>query len=87
MRHAAPYLVMMLHVLPAAAQQPLETKLVIQQGGRETGREEFTLRQSRARGLPGTTIIHQAYCGEMSLDLLLAIGKPLKRNRPGPDRE
>ena len=60
MRHAAPYLVMMLHVLPAAAQQPLETKLVIQQGGRETGREEFTLRQSRARGLPGTTIIAAA---------------------------
>ena len=56
MRGAAPYLVMMLHVLPAAAQQPPETKLVIQQGGRETGREQFTLRQSRGRGLPGTTI-------------------------------
>ena len=60
MRNAAPYLVMMLHVLPAAAQQPLETKLVIQQGGRETGREEFTLRQTRGRGLPGTTIIAAA---------------------------
>ncbi len=60
MRSAAPYLVMMLHVLPAVAQQPLETKLVIQQGGRETGREEFTLRQSRGRGLPGTTIIAAA---------------------------
>jgi hypothetical protein len=60
MHSAAPYLVMMLHVLPAAAQQPLETKLVIRQGGRETGREEFTLRQSRARGLPGTTIIAAA---------------------------
>ena len=60
MRSAAPYLVMMLHVLPSAAQQPLETKLVIQQGGSETGREEFTLRQTRARGLPGTTIIAAA---------------------------
>jgi hypothetical protein len=60
MHSAAPYLVMMLHVLPAAAQQPLETKLVIRQGSRETGREEFTLRQSRARGLPGTTIIAAA---------------------------
>src|SRR5712691_2894399 len=60
MRSAAPYLVMMLHVLPAVAQQPLETKLVIQQGSRETGREEFTLRQTRGRGLPGTTIIAAA---------------------------
>ncbi|HEX3233283.1 MAG TPA: hypothetical protein VHR41_03755 [Gemmatimonadales bacterium] len=56
MRGAAPYLVLMLHVLPAAAQQPPETKLVIQQGGREIGREEFSLRQSRGRGLPGSTI-------------------------------
>jgi hypothetical protein len=60
MRSAAPYLVLMLHVLPASAQQPLETKLVIQQGSRETGREEFTLRQTRARGLPGTTLIAAA---------------------------
>ena len=60
MHSAAPYLVMMLHVLPAAAQQPLETKLVIQQGGRETGREEFTLRHTRGRDLPGTTIIAAA---------------------------
>src|SRR6266853_4305293 len=59
MRNAAPYLVMMLHGLPAA-HQPLETKLVIQQGSRETGREEFTLRQTRGRGLPGTTIIAAA---------------------------
>ncbi|MGH7509903.1 MAG: hypothetical protein ACREMZ_10570 [Gemmatimonadales bacterium] len=39
------------------AQEGLETKLVIQQGGRETGREEFTLRQGRGRGAPGTTLI------------------------------
>jgi hypothetical protein len=32
------------------AQEPLETKLVIEQGGREIGREEFTLRQGRGQG-------------------------------------
>jgi hypothetical protein len=49
-------LVMLLHALPAAAQEPPETKLVVSQGGKEIGREEFTLRPSRARGLPGSTI-------------------------------
>jgi len=50
----------LLPVLPAAAQEQLETKLVVTQGGKEIGREEFTLRQTRARGLPGTTIIAAA---------------------------
>jgi hypothetical protein len=59
MRSAA-LLVMLLPVLPAAAQEPLETKLVVRQGGREIGREEFTLRSTRARGLPGSTIIAAA---------------------------
>jgi hypothetical protein len=59
MRTAA-LLLMLLPVLPAAAQEPLETKLVVTQGGQETGREEFTLRASRARGLPGSTIIAAA---------------------------
>ena len=40
----------------AAAQESLETKLVVTEGGRETGREEFTLRQGRGRGAPGTTL-------------------------------
>jgi hypothetical protein len=40
----------------AAAQESLETKLVITQEGRETGREEFTLRQGRGRGTPGSTL-------------------------------
>ncbi|HUR95564.1 MAG TPA: hypothetical protein VMY76_13325 [Gemmatimonadales bacterium] len=53
-------LLMLLPVLQAAAQEPLETKLVVSQGGREVGREEFTLRASRARGLPGSTIIAAA---------------------------
>jgi hypothetical protein len=59
MRSAA-LLVMLLPVLPAAAQEPLETKLVVRQGGQEIGREEFTLRSTRARGLPGSTIIAAA---------------------------
>jgi hypothetical protein len=53
-------LLMVLPLLPAAAQERLETKLVVTQGGREIGREEFTLRATRGRGLPGTTIIAAA---------------------------
>ena len=41
----------------AVAQEVLDTKLVIAQGGRETGREEFTLRPGRGRGAPGSTLI------------------------------
>jgi hypothetical protein len=40
----------------ALAQEAAETKLVIQQGGREIGREEFTLSGGRGRGAPGTTL-------------------------------
>jgi hypothetical protein len=59
MRGAA-LLVMLLPVLHAAAQEPLETKLVVSEGGHEIGREEFTLRPTRGRGLPGSTIIAAA---------------------------
>jgi hypothetical protein len=59
MRSAA-LLIMLLPVLPAAAQEPLESKLVVTQGGQEIGREEFTLRSSRGRGLPGSTLIAAA---------------------------
>jgi hypothetical protein len=59
MRSAA-LLLLLLHALPAAAQEPLATTLVVTQGGREIGREEFTLRTTRARGLPGSTIIAAA---------------------------
>lgn len=45
---------------PLAAQQAYETTLVIQQAGREIGREEFTLRQGRARGLTGSTLVAAA---------------------------
>lgn len=41
----------------ASAQESLETKLVIMEEGKETGREEFTLRQGRGRGAPGSTLI------------------------------
>jgi hypothetical protein len=54
MRLAA--LLLLLQASYAVAQEPPGTKLVIQQGGRETGSEEFTLRQGRGRGQPGTTL-------------------------------
>ena len=56
MRTAA-VLLLLLPAAQAGAQEPLETKLVITQEGRETGREEFTLRQGRGRGAPGSTLI------------------------------
>jgi hypothetical protein len=59
MRSAA-LLLMVLPFLAAAAQEPLETKLVVTQNGQEIGREEFTFRSTRGRGLPGTTIIAAA---------------------------
>ena len=49
----------LLFLLPGSqilAQESLETKLVITQEGRETGREEFTLRPGRGRGAPGSTL-------------------------------
>jgi hypothetical protein len=42
------------------AQEPSETKLVIEQGGKEIGREEFTLRQGRGRGALGSSLIATA---------------------------
>ena len=59
MRSAA-LLMMLLPALQPAAQEPLETKLVVVQGGQVIGREEFTLRATRARGLPGSTLIAAA---------------------------
>ncbi|MBA3760053.1 MAG: hypothetical protein H0X07_05925, partial [Gemmatimonadales bacterium] len=55
MRIAA-VLLLLLPAVQAEAQESLETKLVITQEGRETGREEFTLRQGRGRGAPGSTL-------------------------------
>ena len=56
------------------AQEPLETKLVIQQGGREIGREVFTLRGGRARGAPGTTLTAAAYYPLKNPELKLTAG-------------
>jgi len=60
MRSTALLLLAMMYIVPAEAQTPLETTLVVQQGGREIGREEFTLRPGRGRGAPGTTLIAAA---------------------------
>jgi hypothetical protein len=53
-------LLLLLHAVPALGQAKLETKLVVQQDGREIGREEFTLRQSRGQSQSGSTIIAAA---------------------------
>jgi hypothetical protein len=47
-------------VSAAAQQQALETKLVVQQGGREIGREEFTLRGGGGARAPGTSLVASA---------------------------
>jgi hypothetical protein len=49
-------LLMLLPSTPSPAQQAGAIRLVVSEGGKEIGREEFTLQQSRARGAPGTTI-------------------------------
>jgi hypothetical protein len=59
MRHAV-FMLLALQAAPAAAQEHAEAKLVVRQGGREIGREEFTLRPSRGRGAPGTSIVASA---------------------------
>ena len=60
MRSAA----LLLDVAAGPARRPrrsrCETKLVVTQDGQEIGREEFTFRPTRGRGLPGTTIIAAA---------------------------
>jgi hypothetical protein len=40
----------------ALGQEAPQTKLVVQQGGREIGREEFTLQPGRGRGAPGSSL-------------------------------
>jgi hypothetical protein len=56
MRIAA-FLLLLSPVTRASAQESLETKLLVTQEGRETGREEFTLRDGRGRGAPGSTLV------------------------------
>ena len=59
MRYAV-MLLLLMQSLPALAQAPDQSKLVIQQGGHEVGREEFTLRSSRGRGVAGSSITASA---------------------------
>lgn len=47
--------------LAAQAQGASEVTLVIKQNGREVGRETFTLRDSRARNVAGSTLISAAH--------------------------
>jgi hypothetical protein len=56
MRIAA-VLLLLLPAGQALGQEALETRLVVTQEGRETGREEFTLRPGRGRGAPGSTLV------------------------------
>lgn len=60
MRHAVLMLLVTLAPLPAAAQERAEAKLMVQKSGQEIGREEFSQRTSRGRGIPGTTIVASA---------------------------
>ena len=53
-------LLLTMQTLPAAAQEQSDAKLVVRQGDREVGREEFSLRPNRGRGLPGSTITASA---------------------------
>jgi hypothetical protein len=46
-----------LRALPGHAQGPYDTKLIIEQNGKEVGHEEFTVRQGRANGAAGTTLL------------------------------
>ena len=55
-RAAALLMLLLAPSRPTAAQQGAATVLVVRQGGREIGREEFTLASGRARGAAGSTI-------------------------------
>lgn len=59
MRHAV-VLFLMTQTLPVAAQERAEVKLLIQQSGREIGREEFSLQPNRGRGLAGSALTASA---------------------------
>ncbi len=72
--------VVLLLSLPAAqvtAQESPETKLVVTQEGRETGREEFTLGSGRGRGAPGSTLM--AVARYPATNPLLKLGATLER--------
>jgi hypothetical protein len=76
MRIAAVVL-LMLPYAQASGQASLETRLVVTQEGRETGREEFNLRQGRGRGAPGSTVT--AVARYPATNPLLRLGATLER--------
>ncbi len=56
-RRVLPFLlVLLLPALAAGARQAAPIELIVREGGREIGREEFTLQDGRGRGAPGTTL-------------------------------
>jgi hypothetical protein len=60
MRLAAVLLVLV-SPLPLMAQDTSRVKLVVEQGGQEIGREEFTLTEGRGRGAPGSSLRANAH--------------------------
>ena len=59
-RRAVLPLLLLLQAAPSAAQQTDGIQLRVEEGGRETGRESFTLQAGRGRGLPGSTLTASA---------------------------
>jgi hypothetical protein len=55
-RAAALVLLLAIHPSPAPAQAAAPITLLVSQGGKEIGREVFTLSQGRGRGAPGMTL-------------------------------
>jgi hypothetical protein len=55
MRIAA-FLLLLVPAGQALSQEAPQTKLVVQQGSKEIGREEFTLQPGRGRGAPGSSL-------------------------------
>jgi hypothetical protein len=66
-------LILISAVGPLYGQEPLETKLVVEQGGKEIGREEFTFRQGRGRGIAGSTLTAAARYPAINPTLKLAL--------------
>jgi hypothetical protein len=59
-RPALPLLLLLLQATSSSAQQPGPLELRVEEGGRETGRETFTLVRGRGRGATGSTLTANA---------------------------
>ena len=60
LRAAALFLLLAYQTSPALAQADAPITLIVKQGGKEVGREDFTLTTGRGRGAPGTTLSAKA---------------------------